>query len=89
MSRFDVFSRFTNAGTLPNSTLDLVDRMLDSEIEWRESVATVGNAYQSWCAAADRDRRLSFACYVAALDQEEAAAQALASSTLQLAFAVT
>jgi hypothetical protein len=88
MDTFDIFSRSTQAGPLPDATLDLVDSMLDSELAWRESVATVGSAYRTWCAAPDDDRGLAFSCYVAALDQEEAAAAAFAASSSQLEIAV-
>ena len=62
----------------------ITDSMLDSELAWRESVAAVGSAYRTWCAAPDHDRGLSLFCYVAALDQEEAAAAAFAASSLQV-----
>jgi hypothetical protein len=88
MDTFDIFSRSTQTGPLPDATLDLIDSMLDSELEWRESVATVGSAYRTWCAASGRDRALSFSCYVAALDQEAAAAATFAASSLQLEIAV-
>jgi hypothetical protein len=88
MDTFDIFSRSTNAGALPDQTLDLMDSVVDSELAWRESVAAVGSAYRTWCAAPDHDRGLSFSCYVAALDQEEAAAAAFAASSLQLELAV-
>jgi hypothetical protein len=80
-------SRSTKTSPLPDPTLDLIDCMVDSELAWRESVAAVGCAYRTWCAASGRDRGLSFACYVAALDQEEAAAAAFAATSLQLEIA--
>jgi hypothetical protein len=88
MDTFDMFSRSTNSGPLPDAKLDLIDSLLDNELAWRESVAAVGSAYRIWCAAPDCDRGLSFSCYVAALDQEEAAAAAFAASSLQLEIAV-
>jgi hypothetical protein len=88
MDTFDMFSRAIETGPLPDETLDLIDAMLDSELAWRESVGAVGGAYRTWCAASDHDRGLSFSCYVAALDQEEAAAAAFAASSLQLEIAV-
>jgi hypothetical protein len=88
MDTFDMFSRATKTGSLPDPTLDLIDSMLDSELAWRESVAAVGSAYRTWCAAPDHDRGLSFSCYVAALDQEEAAAAAFAASSLKVEIAV-
>jgi hypothetical protein len=68
--------------------LDLMDCVLDCELAWRESVAGVGSAYRTWCEAPRGDRRLSFSCYVAALDQEEAAAAAFAARSLQLETAI-
>jgi hypothetical protein len=83
MDTFNILSRSTKTDPPPDPTLDVTDSMLHSELEWRESVAAVGSAYRCWCAASDHDRGLSFACYVAALDQEEAAAAAFAASSLQ------
>jgi hypothetical protein len=88
MDTFDMFSRAIKTGPLPDQTLDLIDSMLDNELAWRESVAAVGSAYRTWCAAPDHDRGLAFSCYVAALDQEEAAAAAFAASSLQVEIAV-
>jgi hypothetical protein len=89
MAAFDIFSRLTTPGALPDATIDLIDEVLVSELAWRESVTIVDTAYRNWCSASNRDRGLSFACYVAALDQEDAAAAALTEFTLLLEIAVT
>jgi hypothetical protein len=89
MATFDMFSRLTASGALPDATIDVIDEVLVSELAWRESVTIVDTAYRNWCSAPIRDRGLSFACYVAALDQEDAAAPALTGFTLQLEIAGT
>ena len=42
-------------------------------VEWREECLFLVDAYQRWLNEADRDRRLAFAAYRAALDREQQA----------------
>jgi hypothetical protein len=84
MAAFDMFSRLTKTAPLPPAMLDLVDEWLVCEVEWTTSTAAVADAYRSWSRAATDDRHLSYASYVASLDQEEAAATALADVALRL-----
>jgi hypothetical protein len=52
----------------------LVDRMMDTYVEWREHAGLVTEAYACWCDASADERTVRFAAYLAALDQEQAAA---------------
>jgi hypothetical protein len=52
----------------------LVDHMLDTYVEWREHAGIVTDACARWCLASAKERTLRFAAYLAALDQEQAAA---------------
>jgi hypothetical protein len=56
----------------------LVDDMLDRFVEWREDAAAVADAYRRWSDAPARDEAWRFGAYIAALDQEESAAQSYA-----------
>jgi hypothetical protein len=47
--------------------------------DWREAEAAVQTTYARWNALRGRDRRLGFAGYLAALDQEQRAARAYAA----------
>jgi hypothetical protein len=53
---------------------DLVDEMLAYYIEWRHQEAEVAGAYDQWSSAPADERALWFSAYIAALDQEQAAA---------------
>ncbi len=52
----------------------LVDHLLELYCEWREDSARVQAAYERFEAAEPEERRNAYAVYLAALDQEEAAA---------------
>jgi hypothetical protein len=52
----------------------LVDEMVDCYLEWRESAAAVGTAYQQWFHAPRAEERRRYSAYAASLDQEESAA---------------
>jgi hypothetical protein len=56
----------------------LVDEAVVAYVAWREESATVWAAYSRWASAAE-DARGAHAAYRAALDREDAAAQAYAS----------
>jgi hypothetical protein len=58
----------------------LVDRMLATYVEWRETTDTVGYTYGRWCVAPTSEEARRFAAYMAALDQEETAAAVYAES---------
>jgi hypothetical protein len=53
----------------------LVDGLLDSYDSWRHESAAVRRAYDAWVSSDDANRELTYAAYVAALDQEELAAK--------------
>jgi hypothetical protein len=52
----------------------LVDQMQDTYVDWREHAGLVTDAYARWCLASANEWTLRFAAYLAALDQEQAAA---------------
>lgn len=56
----------------------IVNELLIAYIEWREESAEVWDAYGSWANAPAEDVVCAHAAYQAALDREEAAANAYA-----------
>ena len=56
----------------------LVDEMLDRYVEWREDATAVDAAYLEWSGAPAHARAWRFSVYMAALEQEEAAANSYA-----------
>jgi hypothetical protein len=56
----------------------IVNELVIAYIEWREESAEVWDAYRSWAIAPDDDAVCAYAAYQAALDREEAAANAYA-----------
>ena len=67
-------SRRTSAVAGAWSIASLADQMLDTYVEWREHAALVADAYVCWCDASASEGTSRFAAYLAALDQEQAAA---------------
>ena len=59
---------------------DLIDASLMRYREWRLDADAVSEAAQVWSYAASRERVVRYAGYVAALDQEQSAADAYARS---------
>ncbi len=59
-----------NARTQP----EVIDRLIDMYVEWREECAAVWDADARWKSVPPADRALAFASYRAALDREEWAA---------------
>lgn len=57
----------------------LVDEMLDRYVAWREGAAAVAAAYRGWSGAPAPEEAWRFSVYVAALEQEEAAANSYAT----------
>ncbi|HET7046789.1 MAG TPA: hypothetical protein VFI54_00840 [Solirubrobacteraceae bacterium] len=55
-----------------------VDRLMDAYVSWREACIRVSNAYGSWAGGAAAADESAFECYMAALEQEERAAQVYA-----------
>lgn len=53
----------------------LVDRLLDAYVSWREACLGVSDAYGSWGSETGEGATSAFAWYMAALDQEERAAE--------------
>jgi hypothetical protein len=55
-----------------------VDELVEGYVSWREECQAVGLAYERWIACDRRERELSHAAYLAALDREERAARTYA-----------
>jgi hypothetical protein len=55
-----------------------VDDALDAYLEWRQQCAAVWDAYDRWTSATSEDNVPAHVAYQAALDREEAAANAYA-----------
>ena len=53
----------------------LVDRWIEAYVSWREACLQVSDAYGSWASRAGRGATSAFESYMAALDQEEQAAE--------------
>jgi hypothetical protein len=56
----------------------LVDRLLDAYVSWREACLRVSDAYGSWMSETGPDVASAFGRYMAALEQEERAAEVYA-----------
>lgn len=56
----------------------LVDGLLTRYVEWHADAEVVAAAYRRWSSASRNDKAACFSSYFAALDQEEAAAEAYA-----------
>jgi hypothetical protein len=69
-----------NAATQP----ELIDRLMDMYVEWREECATVWEAYACWRAAPLAEKAPAFASYRAAVDREEWAAHVYADQVSRL-----
>jgi hypothetical protein len=54
---------------------DLIDALMDLYCEWREECTGVHLAYARFCDGSSGERKLTYAAYTAALDQEGAACQ--------------
>jgi hypothetical protein len=53
----------------------LVDRLIDAYVSWREACLRVSDAYGSWSNGTGQGSTSAFGVYMAALDQEERAAE--------------
>ena len=58
----------------------LVDHVLATYVEWRETTDAVANTYARWCVAPVVGEAARFAANLAALDQEQTAAGVYAKS---------
>ena len=56
----------------------LVDRLIEAYVSWREACLRVSEAYGSWARETGPGARFAFGSYIAALDQEERAAEVYA-----------
>jgi hypothetical protein len=63
---------------------DLIDEALAFYEEWRDASADVEEIYHRWRTAPDAEREPCYGAYVAALDQEEAAAMMYALADTKL-----
>jgi hypothetical protein len=53
----------------------LVDGLVDAYVSWREACLRVSDAYRSWGSGTGQGATSAFGWYMAALDQEERAAE--------------
>ena len=56
----------------------LVDKLIDAYVSWREACLRVSDAYGSWASETGPGATSAFRGYMAALDQEERAADVYA-----------
>ena len=56
----------------------LIDRLMEAYVSWREACLRVSDAYDSWASGTGPGATSAFGWYMAALDQEERAAEAYA-----------
>jgi len=56
----------------------VVDKLIDAYVSWREACLRVSDAYGSWASETGPRATSSFRWYMAALDQEERAADVYA-----------
>jgi hypothetical protein len=56
----------------------LVDRLMDAYVSWREACVRVSDAYGSWASGVGTRDESAFEWYMAALEQEERAAEVYA-----------
>jgi hypothetical protein len=56
----------------------LLDRLIDAYVSWREACLRVNDAYASWANGPGAGATSEFGRYMAALDQEERAAEVYA-----------
>jgi hypothetical protein len=62
----------------------LLDDLLDSYVDWRESARAVADTYARWTFASGPERALRFAAYTATLDREQKTAAAYAEVVTDL-----
>jgi hypothetical protein len=65
-------------------TAELVHAVRECYADWREREDAVADAYGQWSAASADEEAVRFSAYVAALDQEAAAAGVYARSIQEL-----
>lgn len=58
----------------------LMEEIIDCYVDWRLEADAVASAYAAWGGAAVGDNARCFTAYMAALDQEEAAARTYAAA---------
>lgn len=56
----------------------LVDELVEAYVEWRETCARVNDAHRSWASETGPGGRFAFELCMAALDEEEQAAEVYA-----------
>jgi hypothetical protein len=57
---------------------DVIDRLMDMYVAWREECAALWEAHERWKAVPPAERPIAFASYRAALDREEWASRVYA-----------
>ncbi len=69
----------------PRIAPDVIDRLMEMYLEWREECASLGTAYERWLSVPIEERNLAFAAYRAALDREEQASAVYAKHLNEVA----
>lgn len=68
----------TSSDLLAGRGAQLLDKLLACYVDWREDADAASDAYTRWSAAPRADRAWRFSAYLAALEQEESAANSYA-----------
>jgi len=68
-----------------NADAQLIDRLMEMYVEWREECAGLWAAYERWSKGTVANRALAHAAYTAALDREEWACRVYADLTVRVA----
>ena len=58
----------------------MVDKLVEAYVSWRETCLRVEDAYDTWTTGPGRGATYEFGVYMAALDQEERAAESYAAA---------
>jgi hypothetical protein len=66
-------SRRNRVPIRPRISPDVIDRLMEMYVDWRQECAWLRAAYERWLSVPIEQRDLAFAAYRAALDREEQA----------------
>jgi hypothetical protein len=83
--RLGRLSRRNRVPTRPRISPDVIDRLMEMYLDWREECASLGAAYERWLSVPIEQRNLAFAAYRAALDREEQASAVYAKHLNEVA----
>jgi hypothetical protein len=69
----------------PRIAPDVIDRLMEMYVDWREECVWLRDAYERWLSVPIEERDLAFAAYRAALDREEQASAVYAKQLNEFA----